>query len=159
MDSHAEDDAMMDDLRDAYELLYRRSVWHRFKLLREAGVTTTITLFEEPAIDAYGAVTVGEWKGYLIQIIPMLYNDRVVMSPKRSPQVYDFGWCFDKGPAAYLAVAAWDPETQAEPAGYKKAVIAGREAGQDVAGDDLTPGELQSLALFIGMAAVTDSVP
>lgn len=85
-------------------------------------------------VDGYGTATVAKWGGYLVQVVPMIFNDRIVLTPEATPYVYDYGWCYDKGPAAILAVRAWDPETEAEPPGYKKAVVTGRRAGEK-AGD------------------------
>lgn len=86
-----------------------------------------INFYDEP-VGGLGLVTIGEWRDYLIQVMPMIYNDRLVMTPKSRPYIYDWGWCFPKGSAAILAAAVWDPATQDEPAGYIKAVITGRRA-------------------------------
>lgn len=93
-----------------------------------------IEWLNEPTVDGYGAVTVGEWGGYLVQILPMIFNDRLVLTPERARGVYDYGWCFAKGGAAMLAAMVWNPATQAEPVGYIKAVIPGRVAGELAAG-------------------------
>jgi hypothetical protein len=86
---------------------------------------------QEPTTDAYGTVTIGSWGGWSIQICPMLFNDRLVLTPEACPLVYDYGWCYPKGGAAELAARAWDPATQAEPIGYIKAVMATpRRAGE-----------------------------
>lgn len=98
-----------------------------------AGITrrdSPITWLPEPVVDGYGTVTYGEWGGYLVQIVPMIFNDRVVLTPEDASDVYDYGWCYPKGGAAVLAMVAWNPETEAEPAGYIKAVVDGRRAGQ-----------------------------
>lgn len=81
---------------------------------------------DEPTRDEYGTVTLGRWGGWLIQIMPMLFNDRLVLTPEGFPCVYDYGWCFPKGGAAHLAALAWNPATEAEPAGYIKAIYMGR---------------------------------
>lgn len=102
-------------------------------MMDKAAHATTIKLADEPEMDEYGTVTLGTWKGYLIQVMPMLFNDRLVMSPVIAPYTYDHGWCFDKGGAAYLAALVWDPETQGEPPGYKKCATGGkRKPGEDV---------------------------
>lgn len=86
-------------------------------------------------VDAYGAVTVGRWGGYLLQILSMIYNDRVVLSPERSPCGYDHGWCYPRGLGAISALLCWDPQTQAEPPGYaKRATPKPRQAGEQAAG-------------------------
>lgn len=120
-------------VREIQQTVAEMNVRHYHKLMALAGVTTSITLHEAPAIDDYGTITMGEWKGYLIQILPMVFNMRIVMTPKDCQGVYDYGWCFDKGPAAFLALAVWDPETEAEPPGYKKRACGLRQAGEDVA--------------------------
>lgn len=68
--------------------------------------------------------TLAEWEGYLIEIIPMVFNDRVVMTPRDDRQTYDHGWCYDKGGAGLIAALAWDPTREDEPAGWKKRVAA-----------------------------------
>ncbi len=85
---------------------------------------------DKPICDAYGVVTIAEFGGWFVQIAPMIFNDRVVLTPKTVPWVYDYGWCYPKGGCAALAVMAWEPETEAEPPGYIKAVGGTRQAGE-----------------------------
>ena len=87
-------------------------------------------LLPNPTADEYGAVTVAHWGGYLVQIVPMLFNDRLVLTPESDPYIYDYGWCYPKGGAAHLAAQAWDPGTEGEPVGYIKAVHKGRPPGE-----------------------------
>jgi hypothetical protein len=87
-------------------------------------------MLDRPIIDAYGVMTVAEYGGWFVQIMPMIFNDRVVLAPIDRPMFLDYGWCFPKGGAAALAVRAWDPDTEAEPAGYIKAVNGKRSAGE-----------------------------
>jgi len=84
----------------------------------------------EPITDEYGTVTIGQWGGWLIQVMPMLFNDRLVLTPESFPLCYDYGWCYPKGGAAHLAAKVWNPQTEAEPAGYIKAVGPPRRAGE-----------------------------
>ncbi len=95
-------------------------------------IETYIDFYDKVVFDIYGTVTVGEWGGYLIQIMPMAFNDRLVMTPKHTPSVYDFGWCYNKGAAPLLAALVWNPQAEAEPKGFKKRASAGlaRIAGQ-----------------------------
>jgi hypothetical protein len=94
-----------------------------------------VAWLDEPVIDEYGTVTIGSWGGWLIQVCPMLFNDRLVLTPQDNPLVYDYGWCFPKGGAAVLAAMVWDPATQAEPVGYIKAVMTTpRRAGETTDG-------------------------
>lgn len=93
------------------------------RLFAELGHESVIDMTEPVIDDEYCTVTIGRWGGYLVQIVPMIFNDRLVMTPECFPLIYDFGWCFPKGPAAYLAAAAWNPETEAHPPGHIKAVV------------------------------------
>lgn len=94
---------------------------------------------DEPLVDGYGRVTLGRWGGWTIDVCPMLFNDRVVLTPEACPLVYDYGWCFPTGGYAVAAALAWDPATEGEPAGYIKAInpfdrsrYPGEVAGGDV---------------------------
>lgn len=102
-------------------------------------------LTEPFVVDGYGTVTIGKWGGWLVQVVPMAFNNRLVLTPEVYPEVYDYGWCFDKGPAAYAAARVWDLEAEGEPPGYKKAASGGRRAGQTAA--DGSPG-LEYLCLL-----------
>lgn len=52
------------------------------------------------------------WQGFNIRLIAVPHGDDLC---------YDHGWCFPRDPAAVRqAVAAWDPDTQDEPAGWHK---------------------------------------
>jgi hypothetical protein len=89
----------------------------------------------EPTVDDYGTVTIGTWCGWLVQVVPMIFNDRLVLTPESLPLVYDYGWCYPKGGAAHLAALVWDPEAEGEPAGFKKRVNAvPRQAGETATG-------------------------
>ena len=60
---------------------------------------------------------------WVVMVSPMIFNDRVCLESRESwKNGYDVGWCYDKGPAAFLAAEAWDPDEEDEPVGYKKAV-------------------------------------
>lgn len=104
-----------------------------------------INFFEQPTTDEYGTVSLGTWGGYLVQILPMIFNDRVVLTPESSPWGYDHGWCYERG-VALLAVLAWDPETEAEPVGYKKRATMGlRQAGEKARAADEVPYWLEQV--------------
>lgn len=96
--------------------------WTLRDLQAEYGLGTAIKMRDNVEIDEYGTVTLGAWGGWLVQVMPMLFNDRLVLTPICRPNVYDYGWCFDKGGAAYLAAYVWDPDTQGEPDGFKKRI-------------------------------------
>lgn len=123
-----------DELRDAQRLL-AESRWNR--ILRVADMTgSPICWRKKVKVDDYMTVTLGTWGGYLIQVMPMLFNDRLVMTPQAAPMGYDYGWCFRKGGAAGLAALAWNPQAQAEPGGFVKRINLGprRIAGQKAVG-------------------------
>ena len=70
-----------------------------------------------------------EGEDYFVHVIPMIYNDRIVLTPKKpdgDPEPgYDYGWCYAKVRDGSLAVAyalAWTPETEAEPVGWIKQI-------------------------------------
>ncbi len=89
-----------------------------------------VKLDDQWATDRYGVCTVARWGGYLVQIMPMLYNDRLILTPEDAPMGYDYGWCYAKGGHAFAAAALWNPDTEAEPMGYIKAIRSGRRAGE-----------------------------
>ncbi|MFJ5037999.1 hypothetical protein [Streptomyces parvulus] len=52
------------------------------------------------------------WHGFNLRLIAVHADD---------PTGYDHGWCYARDPEAVAAaVAAWDPDTQDEPAGWHK---------------------------------------
>lgn len=81
-------------------------------------------------VDDYLTATLGTWGGYLVQVMPMIFNDRLVLTPARSPQFIEHGWCYSKGGAAGLAALAWSPDVQAEPLGFIKRTGPLRRAGE-----------------------------
>jgi hypothetical protein len=91
---------------------------------------TPIEWLAEARGDGYG-----RWGGWLIDICPMMFGDRLVLTPETCEHIYDYGWCYPKGGAALLAALAWDPEVEAEPGGYIKAIHMDgpRRAGQRAA--------------------------
>ena len=114
------DKAHWEQVKETHHLLTAR----RYnKVLATLVKDSPITFYDEVIIDEYATVTVGEFEDYLIQIAPMAFNDRLVMTPKHlNGMTYDYGWCYDKGGAALLAALVWKPDVEAEPAGYKKAI-------------------------------------
>lgn len=72
----------------------------------------------------YTVKQAGEW---LVEICPMLFNYRIVLTPVDCPDVWDHGWCyFGRDQAtllrAWAAAELFDPETQSAPMGYDKAL-------------------------------------
>ena len=63
---------------------------------------------------------VGETETAFIEVVPMLFNDRVIVVPKSAPLTVDRHWCFQRGPAAILAALAWDGSDDTEPVGWIK---------------------------------------
>lgn len=75
--------------------------------------------------------TIRQWENYLVEVVPMIYNDRLVLSPVDCPDVYDYGWCYPKSIAAILAAQIWDLNTDDEPPGFlKRATSNKRQAPQ-----------------------------
>lgn len=129
---------------------------HYVRMLEEAGFAPKFELlaFE---IDDYGTTTIGRWGGWLIQIVPMGFNDRIVLNPESFPGVYDHGWCYDKGGAAFLAAIAWDPVTEAEPPGYKKrATWQARQPGETASSFEVPIG-VQAFAETLAVLNAVDS--
>lgn len=74
-----------------------------------------------------GCFTVAVRAGYLVEVMPMLFNFRLVLTPVDRPDVYDAGWCyFGTGPDTFgrcvAAAAAFDPAVEADPVGFDKAL-------------------------------------
>lgn len=140
-DSHDTDDedTTFRNLRQSHLELQRLTYIDTLRRMRvKHAEAVHIELYEQPQFDDYGTVTIGEWGGYRIQILPMGFNDRLALNPKTAQWGYDHGWCYDKGGAAILAALVWDPETEAEPPGYKKRATHGlRKAGQKASNVDL----------------------
>lgn len=109
--------------------ILRSRQWRQAKEISEEN--PVIDFLDEPTYDEYGVATIGMWGGYLIQIQPMLYTDRLVLTPQKSPLVYDYGWDFPKGPTVMLAALAWNPDTDGEPHGFTKRIGPPRPAGEE----------------------------
>lgn len=72
--------------------------------------------------DSPGGVRVKETEAHYIDVVPMIFNHRVVMTPKADPLCYDRGWCYQARAAALLAAMEWDPDIEPEPRGWVKAL-------------------------------------
>lgn len=66
------------------------------------------------------ALRIGETETHIIEVIPMLYNDRIIWAPKRNPLFVDRFWCYERGAAAVLAALVWDGAADTEPVGWIK---------------------------------------
>ncbi len=72
-----------------------------------------------------GGYRVKETPDHYIDVLQMIYNWRVVTTPKSCPLVIDRGWCYQgQGLAGFvpavLAALAWDGSDATEPPGYFK---------------------------------------
>lgn len=113
---------------------------HYAKVIAQHAGKSSISFYESPTSDDWGTLTLGTWGGYLVQVMPMIFNDRLVLTPVSSPYGYDHGWCFDKGGAAILSALVWNPDTEGEPPGYKKRATAGlRQPGEDAVSEGEVP--------------------
>lgn len=81
---------------------------------------TALRRYEELVANDRKTLTIAEDDEYYYDAIPMLYNWRLVMTPKDNQLSWDYGWCFAGPIELRLAMLAWDPETQNEPLGWKK---------------------------------------
>lgn len=93
-------------------------------LLYEAGLMPELGDIRLERLE-YGGWRVKETPTHWIDVIPMIFNWRVVTVPKAFPLLVDRGWCYQgTGPAAFtaavLAALAWDGSDESEPAGYFK---------------------------------------
>ncbi|MFF7198258.1 hypothetical protein ACFZAM_31685 [Streptomyces sp. NPDC008079] len=79
-----------------------------------------LRVYDEPVPNDRQGYTVGEDEHYWYDMIPMVFNHRLVMTPKDAPSGWDWGWCYNGPVELMLAVHMWDPETQSEPIGWKK---------------------------------------
>lgn len=92
--------------------------------LYEAGAIPELGDIRLEKLD-YGGWRVKETATHYVEVIPMIYNWRIVRTPKASPLTYDRGWCYEgTGPETFSAVVlaawAWDGGDDTEPAGYFK---------------------------------------
>lgn len=84
-----------------------------------------------PVPNERGCYTVKATENWLVEIMPMMYNYRVVLTPIGQLDGWEHGWCyFGKNFVtmlrAFLAARAFDPETQSAPEGYDKALTSRR---------------------------------
>jgi hypothetical protein len=99
--------------------------------VRYPGLNSPIEWCEPPTTDDYGVTTFGTWGGYYIQVMRMIVNHRIVMTPIDNTTGYEHGWCYPTMTAAVLALLAWNPDTDGEPPGYtKRATYRARPAGE-----------------------------
>lgn len=81
-----------------------------------------------PALNDRQCYTVKQCGDWLVEIVPMIFNYRIVLTPAADPDSYAYGWCYFGGSEASMARAvmaavAFDPRVDLEPHGYDKAVL------------------------------------
>lgn len=81
---------------------------------------SSLRLYEQPVPNGRESFTIAEDDEHFYDLVPMLFNHRLVITPKESLYRWVWGWCFDGPVEAILAMRVWDPETQNEPVGWKK---------------------------------------
>lgn len=107
-------------------------------------------LLPEPVVDEVDrTVTIAKWGGWLIQVSPISWHERLMLTPEAFPQVIDYSWWFPKGRAA-AAAGAWDPETEPEPAGHIRAVGGLRQAGEAAQDPAVGLAALELLLAILG---------
>jgi hypothetical protein len=83
-----------------------------------------VSLIDTLTVDEWGTITVKVVGDETVQVVPMIFNDRIVIGSNPG-MGYEHGWCYDQG-IALIAALVWDPATEDEPAGYKKRATPGR---------------------------------
>ncbi|MBT2384504.1 hypothetical protein [Streptomyces sp. ISL-11] len=81
---------------------------------------SALRLYTVPVLNDRESTSIAEDDDYFYDLIPMAFNHRLVMTPKKNTRVWDYGWCYDSALAAIACVHVWNPETQNEPLGWKK---------------------------------------
>lgn len=87
-----------------------------------------------PAMNARGWFTIRAWTdpqgdSWIIDLVPMLFNWRVVMMRADEECIgYWYAWCYARVSTAVLAVIGWEPEIEDEPAGWHKRACSERRA-------------------------------
>lgn len=71
--------------------------------------------------DQIKSVVLREAPGYLVSVVPQIFNDRVCLTTHDDyPHGWTAAWCYPKGGAAVVAALIWDPEQDPSPVGYLK---------------------------------------
>lgn len=76
--------------------------------------------------DRVSGYLAGHVGGYLVHVMPMILNHRVVLTPDDDFYCYDAAWCYPDLVAAVAALNRWDPATEDAPPDYVKAVGLGQ---------------------------------
>lgn len=76
---------------------------------------------DHDGLNERGCITLREEGDDLVEITPMTFgNWRLVLTPKASPDFYDFGWCYPDAVLAHFAAMAWDMNSADEPPAFHK---------------------------------------
>lgn len=70
-------------------------------------------------------VPLGEFRGWVACVTPMLYSDRLTLSAVDDVTGYQHGWCYPKGLQAALAAVSWRVHRDDLPVGYLKQATPG----------------------------------
>lgn len=81
---------------------------------------STLVRYDQPVANDRESMTIAEDDKYFYDAVPMVFNWRLVMTPKDNTWMWEFGWCYDTPTALATSMLLWTPETQNEPLGWKK---------------------------------------
>lgn len=70
----------------------------------------------------------GHYGSWMVSVTPQMFNDRILLTSRETyPRGWTAGFCYDKGPAAGLAAALWDPTVEPYPMGFKRIAADSRD--------------------------------
>lgn len=82
--------------------------------------------------DALCAFVVRDHPDFLVSVVPMLFNHRVVLTLRQDyPLTYVAGWCYSERWPAFAAAIEWNPEVERRPSGFVKEAVDLREPSDD----------------------------
>lgn len=74
------------------------------------------------------SVVYGHHGPWLVSVSPQMFNDRILLTRREQyPRQWTAGFCYDKGPAAGLAAALWNPLVEFYPVGFKRIAADSRD--------------------------------
>jgi hypothetical protein len=76
-----------------------------------------------------GGWRIHETATHYVDVLPMIYTDRIACTPVDDETIYDRFWCYPKGGAALFAAVVWDGADDTEPVGWLKAYDGRRHGG------------------------------
>lgn len=80
----------------------------------------------DESVQIDGGWRIAETETHWVDLLKMIYNARIALTPKSCPLVIDRAWCYRNTTEAMLAVGVWDPETDEAPTWWIKEVMTGR---------------------------------